>query len=158
MNITTWRPDTCDCEIEYAWDDSIPQDGRVHTAHKINRVCPAHVAETDKVKHYETVLEENHRKNLTIDLIYQNGGKRILTLAEKQQMSLFFAVQGEGNRPVPDDVWKLGVKVDWSFDVNRSLVVDIKGLTSAEKTAIGGKLMDIATKFPEVKTDKIQIL
>ena len=57
IKITTWRPDTCECEIEYSWDDTVPQDQRVYTAHQINRACPAHQAIANKVQHFSAVLD-----------------------------------------------------------------------------------------------------
>lgn len=61
-----WGPDTCGCEIEFEFDDELPEASRVHTAATIIKTCPAHstIDIVDKHDHYDTVLKENQRKNI----------------------------------------------------------------------------------------------
>lgn len=33
---TRWEPDTCDCVVEYDWDDAVSQDTRVHLFRGVN--------------------------------------------------------------------------------------------------------------------------
>lgn len=42
IRTTRWRPDTCDCIIDYTWDDTLPQDQIVHNVDNITRKCAAH--------------------------------------------------------------------------------------------------------------------
>lgn len=63
-----WSPDTCDCQIEFEFDDEVPAEERVHTGKKIVKRCDAH-QETDFVDchdHYKSVLDENQRKNILL--------------------------------------------------------------------------------------------
>jgi len=58
--ITRWNPDSCECVIEYSWDDSDPA-GVVFTAEKIVP-CSAHtlLVETGGIgPAFETILAEN---------------------------------------------------------------------------------------------------
>jgi hypothetical protein len=63
-----WSPDTCDCQIEYEFDDEVPAEERVHTGKKIVKRCEAHQQSdfTDCHDHYQAVLNENQRKNVAI--------------------------------------------------------------------------------------------
>lgn len=62
MQTNRWGPDTCDCIIDYEWDDTLSDADRVHTVKQIVKRCEFHQA-LDDVTHYDTVLEENTRKN-----------------------------------------------------------------------------------------------
>ena len=74
---TLWSRDTCDptgenkfsCQIEYEWDDTVPQDQRTHTVSQIIKTCPIHQHHIDKVAHYQDVLDENQSKNKAIGLL-----------------------------------------------------------------------------------------
>jgi hypothetical protein len=65
---TLWSPDTCDCSIEYEWNDSVPSERMVHTVYKVHKVCEAHQHKSilDRHDHYKTILEENQRKNVIL--------------------------------------------------------------------------------------------
>ncbi len=67
IRLTTWRPDTCDCEVVYSWDDALPAEERIHTAHAVNKACEAHVGGVEDI--HASVLEENQRKNKTLAAI-----------------------------------------------------------------------------------------
>lgn len=68
----TWKPDTCDCEIEYEWDDSVPQEQRTHTISNVVKACPAHDTHNNKEDHFKSVLDENQSKNRAIGLVLKN--------------------------------------------------------------------------------------
>jgi hypothetical protein len=63
MKITRWRPDTCNCTIEYEWDKDLPAADRVHTGTAIVKDCPDHAGITDPVQFYDVIADENSRKN-----------------------------------------------------------------------------------------------
>jgi len=63
-----WSPDTCECQIEFEFDDELPPESREHKASKVIKKCPAH-STTDIIDHhdhYDTVLKENKRKNILL--------------------------------------------------------------------------------------------
>ena len=64
IQTTRWSPDTCKCEIEYTWDDTVPQDQRVHTMKSV-RKCIVHDL-VSEAKAYQNVLDENQSKNKAI--------------------------------------------------------------------------------------------
>lgn len=66
--ITRWSPDTCECVIDYEWDDSQDENTRTHSFKRTIRACPEHKALAGK-PHYDQVLSENTRKNITFDVI-----------------------------------------------------------------------------------------
>lgn len=68
MQVNQWQPDTCDCIINYQWDDTLSDADRVHTVKEVIRRCKFHQT-LDDVTHYDTVLEENTRKNRAIGAI-----------------------------------------------------------------------------------------
>src|ERR1041384_5092005 len=63
-----WSPDTCDCSIEFEFDDAVSANERVHIGKRIIKRCPAHQPEhfTDCHDHYNSVLSENQRKNILL--------------------------------------------------------------------------------------------
>lgn len=151
-----WKPDVCEypyCELEF--------NGSNEPANFIRALwkCQAHSMVLDS-QLTKVCLEECRRKERVRELVYQNGGKKVLSLTEKQQLSLFLAMEGRGEESVPDEIWKPSVSFDWSFDQNRNLIVNIQGLTTLEKTVIMDKLKDLETDFPtwNLEVDKIQII
>ena len=122
IKITTWRPDTCECEIEYSWDDSLDENTRVHTAHKINKACSVHQTVADKVLHYGIVLEENQRKNKLYGAILENIPAVVQDV-----------LQPDGS--ITKQL-KAGLDYKWSFDANRIMEIDLVGFTVVPKTAI----------------------
>jgi hypothetical protein len=59
--MTTWRPDTCGCEIEYSDPDM--KIIRVHQR------CAKHDGAHDDAAHFETVLAHNRKKNIVHNAI-----------------------------------------------------------------------------------------
>ena len=68
MKVTRWSPDTCDCIVEYEWDEKIPLEDRTLALSAIKRKCPAHASLSDEAV-YAAVSEENPRKNRALGLI-----------------------------------------------------------------------------------------
>lgn len=60
---TLWQPDTCNCAIEFEWDDTVPDTVRTHTPVKVHRRCLRHAAFVALDGHYSQLLDENPRKN-----------------------------------------------------------------------------------------------
>lgn len=119
---TLWKPDTCDCEIEYEWDDEEKEDVRRHTVSRIIKACPAHSGAKDAAQNFEIVLEENQRKNILYGEIIKN-----VTTATK-----------EITTPDGKAVTKLkeGYAFKWNFDAERKLVIDLVGFNAQEKSAV----------------------
>lgn len=62
--ITTWKPDTCRCELHYAWDDELPEPKRVHVLAGASVLCPLHEplgGDLDTV--FDAVVRLNRAKN-----------------------------------------------------------------------------------------------
>jgi len=66
--ITRWSPDTCGCVLEYEWDDKVAPELRTHAFSKLINRCPVHALSPTDEGCYDTVLEENQRKNKTFGI------------------------------------------------------------------------------------------
>jgi len=73
INTTRWSPDTCSCIIEYSWDSTEPESTRTHTLSNFVNVCSFHSGLANNTTRWNTVLEENPRKNIAYQLILDNG-------------------------------------------------------------------------------------
>ena len=62
MQETVWTPDTCDCQVVYEWDDSVPAEERVHTAKRIEKHDVTNPG-LSAAQEYAAILENNQRKN-----------------------------------------------------------------------------------------------
>ena len=102
---TLWSPDTCGCQIEYEWDDTVPQDQRTHTVSLIVKACPIHSHHTDISTHYDDVLGENQSKNKAIGLLVKTFKKL------------------DGGQD----------EIKWRFEADRSIVLSHPLLTQADK-------------------------
>lgn len=114
--VTRWSPDTCDCVLEY--------DDQFNLINVVQR-CTAHQNLANNAAVYNTVKDENPRKNIGLDLILQNG-----------PASLFDTDSESGNR-----VFKRGITVNWVWSgtaPDRVLTLNVIGitLTTNQKNAI----------------------
>jgi hypothetical protein len=100
--ITTWRPDTCGCEVELEWDDAVPATDRTHTVRRATKLCDAHATLTDPKEHHAVLFEENPRKNKATQHV-----REVLALADN-------------------------ARVDWNFEADRSLTITLPKGTSDE--------------------------
>lgn len=71
IKTTRFSPDTCGCELEYTWDDTLTESERVHSFKSIVK-CPVHSGQADETA-YNTVFEENPRKNIALERCLANG-------------------------------------------------------------------------------------
>jgi hypothetical protein len=116
--ITRYKPDTCECILEYSWDDTTTEDQRVHTPTSIVQKCAAHQTIPDTPTVFNTVvMDENPRKNLSLDEILQNAPS-----------TAWYDIDAtSGTR-----VFKKGITIDWTWSgtaPNRSLALTITGIT-----------------------------
>lgn len=121
---TLWRPDTCDCQIVYEWDDNEPEATRVHTpVHGVT--CREHknTIGDDHKKRFDIVGDENRRKNLTL-------GKMLETIPDIRENT-----EKDPNKP-PVFKFKEGAEPKWSFDKSRNLVVEAPALKDEHKKAL----------------------
>ena len=105
---TLWSPDTCECQIEYSWDDTVPQDQRTHTISKIVRACSIHSHHTLKENHFNDVLDENQSKNKAVGLLVKT----------------FKKLDGGDS------------EIKWRFEIDRSIVLSHPLLTQVDKDTV----------------------
>lgn len=120
MSITRWKPDTCNCVIEYEWDASLPVEQRVHTAVKTTP-CQFHLGTVEEV--YTKVKDENVKKNLTRKLLLE-------TIPEISQDE----VDNEGN--VVGKKEKTGVNFFFEYNPQRELLITFTGIDQATKLKV----------------------
>lgn len=123
IKTTKWIPDTCGCALEFTWDDSLPQDQITTTLSNVQNKCPAHknLSNNDV---WNTLNEENPRKNFTLQSILDNGP------------STLYDIAAGNNR-----ILKSNLNYTWSWSgtaPNRVLNVSLQGinLTNSQKNTI----------------------
>jgi len=111
INTTRYSPDTCECVLEYTWDNSTTEANRTHTLKQFVNVCLAHqILSTDQDK-WNTVFEENPRKNNALQTILNNSPTTALydiingARQLKQSLGLNFSWSGTA----PDRVLTLNI-------------------------------------------------
>ena len=67
MKTTRWSPDTCNCQIEIEWDETVLAENRTHTMKTILR-CDEHIAKPNQ-EAFTDVMAENQSKNKAIGLL-----------------------------------------------------------------------------------------
>jgi hypothetical protein len=130
INTTRWSPDTCKCVLEYTWDDSIPEDQRVHTPANIVFKCDKHII-VDSSTIYDSVKDENQTKNQVLATIAEELPEFAVITTDKQGVTT----------KTPDLE-----KIVWDFNENRKLHVGLVGVKETDRVAIEGL---VATQFPD---------
>lgn len=128
--ITRWKPDTCDCELYYEWDDTESENDRVHIPVVAETIaCAIHKLLKDNVSSLHTAVKaENTSKNETMNLI-------AATFPELMETKL-----------TPDGEVKVFIKETepkWSFDADRKLVIE--NLDAGKQT-----ILSLAVTDPKV--------
>lgn len=135
IKTTRWGPDTCDCILEYEWDDSLPNDQIVISYKNTVNQCSfhAHLTGNNKKDTYDAVNEENKRKNGTIT-----------ELITRLQSDF-----GEADPQTGAITLKKGITVTWNWSgtaPNRVMTLTVTGITlTANKLNQAKNFLD--TKF-----------
>ena len=126
IKTTLWSPDTCGCQFEYEWDDALPEDTRQHNFKRVAKDCVSHAHLTGNSKRdmYDSSLEENRRKNGTIQELLDKAA----------------ADFGEVDPQSGSMVLKKNINVNWTWSgtsPNRVMTFTVSGitLTTQKKTA-----------------------
>ena len=143
--IKVWTTDTCGCNTYRYFDENgdvryIEYEEAVLLHNEIyknypestlspdkhpqpeDKTCEFHAKIATAEEHFNTVLAENENKNLMEKHLVENMPDHVdIVMNEDGSMS---------------KQWKKGVKYDWSFDENRELLVDIKGIVPVDKVAL----------------------
>lgn len=61
--ITRWKPDTCDCLLEYEWDINEDESTRVHTPTTVVHACEDHQADNTGSDSHTKVFNKVHGEN-----------------------------------------------------------------------------------------------
>jgi hypothetical protein len=69
----TWSPDTCNCVLQYSWDDTLDLNTQTFPVSNILNRCPDHTSLEDNDSVYSAVKDENTRKNRALQYILDNG-------------------------------------------------------------------------------------
>lgn len=118
LKITRWSPDTCDCVLEYQWDDTQDENSITHTPVNVVNRCTAHqILPNTPTAVYNAVNEENPRKNLSLNEILQNAPS-----------TSWYDIDAEsGSR-----IFKKGIIINWTWTgtaPNRVLTITFTGIT-----------------------------
>lgn len=130
IKITTWRPDTCGCTVEYSWDDAVPLNLRVHTFSALPVKCSIHepLADSDV---FGEINKENPLKNKALSEILETvpSHAKQITDADGNISKEFI----KGKEPVITFDDPEGGK-------NRQLVLSFSQMTPQEKTTAQGAI------------------
>ena len=123
IHVNRYSPDTCGCVIDYQWDDEQTGEDRQHTLTSVVSRCPAHAALPTNGGVWDSILDENPRKNNAYQLVLDNG-----------PTTLYDILNGF-RQPKP------GINITWSWSgtvPNRVLTLNVVGLTlsNAQKSVI----------------------
>lgn len=124
-HVTRWSPDTCQCIVEYSWDDSTPAKDRVHTFSRLVKSCEVHKNLNTELDVYNAIKEENPRKNISLNIILNHSDA---------PSALFDIVNG--NRQLKDTI---KYKWSWIGSQDRELDVEFITVNTDQKVSIIGQ-------------------
>ena len=137
IKTTEWSPDTCDCQIDYEWDDSLPQEQITYNIKFLGKSCNAHKNLLPNAPvTYSCILDENQKKNKSLQLALENA---------PSQLADIFTSPVDGSQTV---TLKHDIIFTFSFTgtaPNRVLTIQFVGasLNSNQKNSIQNKLNQI---------------
>lgn len=123
---TEWQPDTCDCVLEYEWDDATPDNLRVHTLRSFSRRCVVHEGLGMDESHHQALVKESQARQDVLNHIRSNVPKLLKQVITADGASV-------------NDIDPSTVQISFTGrDATRKLVVDLSNssLTPAEKLVL----------------------
>ena len=87
---TRWQPDTCECIVDYEWDDA--EEPRVHRITNVIRQCPLH-EKLGKIEDiFSGVVDDNRLKNIVVNKVAELISTKVedipFSFDEKRQLHL----------------------------------------------------------------------
>ena len=136
IKVTTWTPDTCDCVIQYQWDEDLDEDTRTHSLNFIRKSCQAHsnLLPNEAVT-YTAVLDENNKKSRALLEALQTAPNQLANVITNPDGSFSY-------------ILKDNIVFNFSFSgtaPNRILTIQFIGitLTNQQRNAVQNKLNNI---------------
>ena len=107
INTTRWSPDTCQCVIEYTWDDSVAQDQRAHNYSKHVNLCPIHATQGQTNTAFITVNDENTKKMIALQDLIDNFPAQLSSTGSaggqlKSNLTFVYSISGTP----PNRTWR----------------------------------------------------
>ncbi|MDO8568377.1 MAG: hypothetical protein Q7R57_06655 [Dehalococcoidales bacterium] len=146
--VTRWSPDTCECVIDFEWDDADSPEARQHTHKTSIKTCPAHSQHHGKPEHFTVVTEENQLKNHTLVTAAQLSGVEMdITDAKVRAKVAAMNPKSDDEALVFEHVLRIGMQAkannfvsefnnNYSFDSERKLHIKLPKLTGAQKNTL----------------------
>lgn len=131
LRLGGWIPDTCvgssseQCYVKHEYDDRTQAHERTHTPREVLRRCRAHQNISDLATLYQTIHEENVRKNEAIGLIMLNATRGVETTSTANGDEVKFSK---------------GFGASWSFNDSRVLIITMRGYRPLELQAFQSRM------------------
>jgi hypothetical protein len=97
----TWSPDTCNCVLQYSWDDTLDLNTQNFPVTEVFNKCSNHSSLATDDDIYSSIKDENTRKNRALQYILDNGPASLYDLADdgvtrvlKPSITFNFSVSG----------------------------------------------------------------
>lgn len=121
IKTTRFTLDHCGCSITYEWDDTVPQDARVHTVVKIENPCRHQTAAPSGLFEDNICMRANAHKNFVLDEIASSVARLVVNRVQNDGTIARHFDEASAPR--------------WGFDVNYVLHV-VSDLSPQEKALV----------------------
>ena len=126
---TTWSPDTCECVLEFEWDDAVDPEMRTHSVSQVKKTCADHEGIASEGVQFTSVMAENKTKNQVMKKVMDDFPDLVDEVVDENG--------GVSKK------FKPGIKYEYSFKgkgENRSIEVDFVGVDVLKKSQIKASL------------------
>lgn len=125
---TTWKPDTCECELHYEWDDAVPTEERIHTPVEQVTTHDGTIVQTTRCRHHEHLT--GHVSDVHAAVSSENQNKNRLYALVVETHPELTTKDAAGNAILHPGSF------EWLFDERRALVVKVKGINTDQSLAL----------------------
>lgn len=128
LKTNIWKPDTCNCIVEYEFDDSLSIDQVTHTIKNSISKCSIHTDEPTLQDHWNALRNENPKKNRAWRLLLNNAPPEMIKTNDEGEIE-----------------FKRNIIITWMWSgtrPNRVLTINLKGytLTQAQINFVNNKI------------------
>ena len=124
--VTTWKPHTCECEVQFSWDPALPTASQVYTFSRLITQGPEHASLSGQAL-VDALITENRLWNQVVGFAQADSSTASIVVTKANPAGGTMKDFAPG-------------AFSWSYDAARALHISLPTVSASTKTSIQNAL------------------